>query len=94
MVAVHAGSGHGRKMLLIGHLDTVFDLDSPFQRFERRGDIAEGPGVNDMKDGLSIMVAALRALPGVSVENRWVAEDEVGALLAWADALVLSSSST
>ena len=33
---------------------------------------------------------ALRAMPGVSVENRWVPEDEVGALLAWADALVLS----
>jgi len=32
----------------------------------------------------------LRALPGVSVENRWVPEDEVGDLLAWADALVLS----
>jgi glutamate carboxypeptidase len=62
VVAVHAGSGRGRKMLLIGHLDTVFDFDSPFQRFERRGDIAEGPGVNDMKDGLAIMVAALRAL--------------------------------
>ncbi len=33
---------------------------------------------------------ALRAIPGVSVENRWVPEDEVGALLAWADGLVLS----
>ena len=33
---------------------------------------------------------ALRAMPGVTVENRWVPEDEVGALLAWADALVLS----
>ena len=33
---------------------------------------------------------ALRALPGVTVENRWVAEDEVGALLGWADAVVLS----
>ncbi len=33
----------------------------------------------------------LRAMPGVSVENRWVPEDEVGALLAWADALVLST---
>ncbi len=33
---------------------------------------------------------ALRAMPGVSVENRWVPEDEVGALLAWADGLVLS----
>ena len=33
---------------------------------------------------------ALRRLPGVSVENRWVPEGEVGALLGWADALVLS----
>ena len=35
-------------------------------------------------------LASLRALPGVTVENRWVPESEVGALLAWADALVLS----
>ena len=35
-------------------------------------------------------LAALRALPGVTVENRWVPEDEVGALLGWADALILS----
>jgi glycosyltransferase involved in cell wall biosynthesis len=34
-------------------------------------------------------LAALRALPGVTVENRWVPEDEVGALLGWADAIVL-----
>jgi glycosyltransferase involved in cell wall biosynthesis len=33
---------------------------------------------------------ALRALPGVVVENRWVAEEEVPVLLGWADALVLS----
>ena len=33
---------------------------------------------------------ALRALPGVTVENRWVTEADVGALLAWADAMVLS----
>ncbi len=32
---------------------------------------------------------ALRALPNVTVENRWVPEDEVGSLLGWADALVL-----
>jgi glycosyltransferase involved in cell wall biosynthesis len=32
----------------------------------------------------------LRGLPGVTVENRWVPEQEVGAILAWADALVLS----
>lgn len=35
-------------------------------------------------------LAALRALPGVSVENRWVPEEEIGTLLGWADALVLS----
>lgn len=32
---------------------------------------------------------ALRAMPHVTVENRWVPENEVGALLAWSDALVL-----
>lgn len=62
IVATHKGSGKGRKMLLIGHLDTVFEPSSPFQKYVRRGDIAEGPGVNDMKGGLVIMVAALRAM--------------------------------
>ena len=38
----------------------------------------------------SAALAQLRALPGVTVENRWVPEEEVGDLLAWADALVLS----
>jgi glycosyltransferase involved in cell wall biosynthesis len=37
----------------------------------------------------SATLAALRALPGVTVENRWVPEDEVGCLLGWSDALVL-----
>ncbi|PPQ28349.1 glycosyltransferase [Rhodopila globiformis] len=32
---------------------------------------------------------ALRAIPGVRVENRWVPEAEIGALLAWSDAIVL-----
>lgn len=31
----------------------------------------------------------LRAMPGVTVENRWVPEDEIGALLGWSDAVVL-----
>ncbi len=34
-------------------------------------------------------LAALRALPGVIVENRWVPETEVGSLFSWADAVVL-----
>ena len=62
LIAEHHGSGHGKRLLLVGHLDTVFEQDSPFQRYERRGSTVEGPGVNDMKGGLAIMVGALRAL--------------------------------
>lgn len=60
LVAEHKGTGRGKRMLLIGHLDTVFEKESPFQKYIRKGDTAEGPGVNDMKGGLAIMVAALR----------------------------------
>jgi glutamate carboxypeptidase len=62
LLAEHHGAGSGKRILLVGHMDTVFEKDSPFQKFVRRGDTAEGPGVNDMKDGLAIMVSALRAL--------------------------------
>jgi glutamate carboxypeptidase len=61
LVAEHPGSGP--KLLLIGHLDTVFEPSSPFQHFERLDDsTARGPGVIDMKGGDVIIVAALRAL--------------------------------
>ena len=36
--------GTGKKLLLIGHLDTVFELDSPFQKWTRKGGKGEGPG--------------------------------------------------
>ncbi|HEX8309227.1 MAG TPA: M20/M25/M40 family metallo-hydrolase, partial [Allosphingosinicella sp.] len=63
IVATHKGSGRGKRMLLIGHLDTVFEPDSPFQRFARKdGNIAEGPGIGDDKGGMVIMIAALRAM--------------------------------
>src|SRR3990170_8570947 len=35
LVARHKGNGRGKRMLLIGHLDTVFEADSPFQRWVR-----------------------------------------------------------
>jgi glutamate carboxypeptidase len=51
------------RLLLIGHLDTVFEKDSPFQRFQRLDDsTATGPGVCDMKGGDVVMLLALRAL--------------------------------
>ncbi|MEK6154517.1 M20/M25/M40 family metallo-hydrolase [Flavobacteriaceae bacterium 3-367] len=53
----------GKKLLLIGHLDTVFEEDSPFQKFERINDsIAHAPGGNDMKGGDVIVLYALKAL--------------------------------
>ncbi len=55
--------GKGPKMLLIGHLDTVFEPGSPFQTFTRVEDKQiKGPGVADMKGGNIIMLEALRAL--------------------------------
>jgi glutamate carboxypeptidase len=63
IIATRKGSGRGKRMLLIGHLDTVFEPDSPFQRFARKeGNIAEGPGIGDDKGGMVVMVAALRAM--------------------------------
>lgn len=53
----------GKKLLLIGHLDTVFPKDSPFQRIEYIGkDKAKGPGTYDMKGGDLTILYALKAL--------------------------------
>jgi glutamate carboxypeptidase len=63
LVADYRGRGRGPKILFIGHLDTVFELDGPFQRWARLGDTtARGPGVTDMKGGNVVMLLALRGL--------------------------------
>lgn len=51
------------QLLLTGHMDTVYPVDHAFQT-PRRIDAATigGPGVADMKGGLSVMLAALRAV--------------------------------
>jgi len=61
--------GEGRcgvRLLLIGHMDTVFELSSPFQKYApvpgAEGKTATGPGIADMKGGIVIMLAALRAM--------------------------------
>ncbi|MCA3254546.1 MAG: M20/M25/M40 family metallo-hydrolase [Alphaproteobacteria bacterium] len=61
LIATHRGKPGRKRLLLIGHLDTVFEPDSPFQRFEQQGDRAVGPGVGDDKGGIVVIVAALRA---------------------------------
>lgn len=64
LVAEHRGAGP--RFLLIGHLDTVFEADSPFQKFERvSATAARGPGIIDMKGGDVIIIQALKALNAV-----------------------------
>ena len=52
----------GKRLLLIGHIDTVFEPDSPFQRWTYQDSIATGPGANDMKGGNMVMLYALKAM--------------------------------
>lgn len=62
LVASHRGDGRGKRLLLIGHLDTVFEPDHPFRGFRIEGGRAIGPGVGDDKGGIAVMVLALQAL--------------------------------
>ncbi|HEV3324983.1 MAG TPA: M20/M25/M40 family metallo-hydrolase [Puia sp.] len=62
LVATHSGK-KGKKLFLIGHLDTVFEPDMPAGPYTVLNDsTATGQGVNDMKGGDVVIIAALRAL--------------------------------
>lgn len=53
---------NGKRLLLIGHLDTVFEKNSPVQKWKNDGIRVRGQGVGDMKGGDVIIIEALRAL--------------------------------
>jgi glutamate carboxypeptidase len=57
----------GKRLLLIGHLDTVFEPYSPFQKYVFQDTIALGPGTNDMKSGNLVILYALKALAGAGL---------------------------
>lgn len=62
LVATHIGK-KGKKLFLIGHLDTVFEPDMPAGPYTVLNDsTATGQGVNDMKGGDVVMITALQAL--------------------------------
>ncbi len=52
------------QLLLTGHMDTVFGEDHPFQSLTwlEPGKVLNGPGVADMKGGIAVMLAALKAV--------------------------------
>lgn len=58
------------QLLFTGHMDTVFPADSSFQQCHRDGDLLNGPGVADMKGGIAVMLAALRAFEGSPLAAR------------------------
>jgi len=72
------------QLLLTGHMDTVFGADHPFQKvFWREDGVLGGPGVADMKGGIAIMLAALRAVeaagaPQLGYEVVINSDEEVG----------------
>lgn len=82
LIATHSGRPDAKRLLLIAHLDTVFEPDSPFQTFVRKGDMGEGPGAGDDKGGMVVVVAALRAmhaagtLQGANIEFHMTGDEE------------------
>jgi glutamate carboxypeptidase len=73
------------QLLFTGHMDTVFAPDHPFQDvFWREEGVLGGPGVADMKGGLAVLLAALRAMeesplaPSLGYELVINSDEEVG----------------
>ena len=81
LVATHEGS-RGKRVLLLGHLDTVFEKGSSVPLWERSGDRVRGQGVSDMKGGDVVLIEALRALKqagaldGAQVEIMFTGDEE------------------
>jgi glutamate carboxypeptidase len=64
----------GKRILLIGHMDTVFEPSSTFQTYAivpgTDGRVATGPGVADMKGGLVVMLSSLKAMKAAGVLDK------------------------
>jgi glutamate carboxypeptidase len=72
------------RILLVGHMDTVFPEASPFRGWREDERHFYGPGVVDMKGGLIVGIYALKALaaagllPGLPVTLLFNSEEEIG----------------
>lgn len=88
LMASTAAGGGDRRILLAGHLDTIFPEDSPFNGWRMDGEHFYGPGVIDMKGGLIVGIFALKALDAVGLLKdlpvTWLfnSEEEVGSPLS------------
>ena len=87
LLASHGKMGAGRRILCVGHMDTVFPAGTAKSRpFRVEGNRATGPGVLDMKGGLTLLLFALRALAetesaawrGIRVSVLFNSDEEIG----------------
>ena len=78
--------GEGESLYLLGHMDTVFPPDHPFQECHVDGEKLHGPGCGDMKAGLATIVYAVMALAEAEVLSRipltviLAGDEEIGAV--------------
>lgn len=88
LIASAATGGVGRRILLAGHMDTIFPADSPFNGWREDGRFFYGPGVIDMKGGLVVGIFALKALATLGLLRElpvtWLfnSEEEIGSPLS------------
>ncbi len=79
---------HGTKVLLAGHLDTVFDPTGSFLEMQESADgkTAIGPGVVDMKGGILVALVALEALEAAGIDGAWTfvlnSDEEMGTFMS------------
>lgn len=68
-----ADGGHGPRILVVGHLDTVHDPGASFRELtaDKGGRTATGPGAADMKGGIVIALTALEALAEAGADVNW-----------------------
>ncbi|MDP1026456.1 hydrolase [Sphingomonas sp. KR1UV-12] len=89
------------RLLLFGHMDTVYPVDHPFQALTWADErTLVGPGVTDMKGGLAVMLAALgaleseRALDGIGYDVLVNSDEETGSLSSAALIVELAAGKT
>jgi glutamate carboxypeptidase len=77
----------GKQVFLLGHTDTVFPQNHPFQSCRQDGKWLRGPGTADMKGGLAVMVYALKAIKQACKEEELPeitmilgADEEIGSI--------------
>ena len=84
-LVVSVRPGAARRVILTGHMDTVYAKDHPFQTCDWLDDnTLHGPGTADMKGGLSLMLAGLdayeRGEPTLGYDVMINADEETGSL--------------